>query len=244
MFPEAIQFRDIHATLGNPWWPPAPGWWLLLAALLLLALGLWRFDLLWRLRLPVPTLRLGSWRWEAARELRRLRRDLATAPIKDSACGLSELLRRIAMARHGRAACAGLNGADWLGWLATHDPRGFDWPGRGKLLLNAPYAPPGQSEPARAVLLDLIDASMNWVVAGNPKPSKTAAGQAAPSQATRAMAWLQVRLPWRSRSTGLLASSDSTVAAAAGANSPADATDRPADAADGPADAAGARGSG
>jgi hypothetical protein len=177
MFPEAIQLRDIHATLGNPWWPPAPGWWLLLLAFGLLALVLWRFDLVWRLRVPIPLVTLGNWRWDAGRELRRLRRDLESASLKDSASELSELLRRIAMARHGRSACAGLNGTDWLGWLTEQDPKGFDWQERGRLLLNAPYAPPRHAEADRAALFQLIDAAMEWVVAS--ESSKDLAGSSA-----------------------------------------------------------------
>jgi hypothetical protein len=169
VFPEAIQFRDIHETLGNPWWPPAPGWWLLLLAVALLALALWRFDLLWRLRVPIPMVTLGTWRWDAGRQLRRLRRDLQSRSLKDSAAELSELLRRIAMARHGRSACAGLNGTDWLDWLTKQDPMGFDWQDQGRLLLNAPYAPPRPAETERSALLALIDAAMEWVAARDPK---------------------------------------------------------------------------
>ena len=176
MFPEATQLRDIDAFLGNPWWPPAPGWWLLLAALALLALALWRLDLVWRLRVPIPLITLGSWRWDAGRELRQLRRNAAAASVKDTASELSALLRRIAMARHGRNACAGLHGEYWLAWLAEHDPKGFDWRDQGRLLLAAPYAPPAGTEAELHVLLRLIDAAMDWVVAGQPKPVRVDSG--------------------------------------------------------------------
>jgi hypothetical protein len=173
MFPEVQQLRDIHAAMGNPWWPPAPGWWLLLALLLLLALVIWRFDSVWRLRVPIPMVTLGTWRWDAGGALRRLRRDADSAAVKDTASALSELLRRIAMARHGRAACAGLHGEDWLAWLSAHDPKGFDWRASGQVLLNAPYAPPSQIDSERAALKRLIDAATDWVVAGHPKPERT-----------------------------------------------------------------------
>ena len=87
-------------------------------------------------------LRIGSWRWDAARQLRALRQRAATQDPKLTAGDLSELLRRVAMARLGRDACAGLAGEDWLAWLADQDPRGFDWRSKGRLLLDAPYAPP------------------------------------------------------------------------------------------------------
>ena len=54
---------------------------------------------------------------------------------------LSELLKRIAMARHGRVACAGLQGQAWLDWLSAQDPNGFDWRQHGQPLIHAPYAP-------------------------------------------------------------------------------------------------------
>jgi hypothetical protein len=174
MFPEAQQLRDIHAAMGNPWWPPAPGWWLLLALLVLLALLAWRFDASWRLRVPIPMVTLGSWRWDAAGALRRLRRDADSAEVKETASALSELLRRIAMARHGRAACAGLHGDDWLDWLALHDPKGFDWRTQGRLLLDAPYAPPSDVvADERVALRRLIDAAMDWVGASDPKPARS-----------------------------------------------------------------------
>ena len=221
MFAEANQFRDIDAALGNPWWPLAPGWWLLLAGLVLLALALWRFDLVWRLRLPIPMVTLGSWRWEAGRELRRLRRDATSASIKHSAAELSELLRRIAMARHGRGACAGLHGTDWLGWLATHDPKGFDWLGRGKLLLNAPYAPAARAETERAVLIGLIDAAMEWVVAGDPKPARASSRHPAARVISKLKAQL-ARLPKRRRSLPVANSSGAEINIAS--SSAADAT--------------------
>ena len=201
MFPEATQLRDIDAALGNPWWPLAPGWWLLLAVLALLALALWRFDLVWRLRLPIPLITLGSWRWDAGRELHRLRRDAAAVSVKDTASALSELLRRIAMARHGRNACAGLYGEDWLDWLSEHDPKGFDWRQQGRLLLAAPYAPPARTDAEGKTLLCLIDAAMDWVIAGRPKPDQVDSG----SRSRRAAAWLMTPFS-RSRGPGRAAS--------------------------------------
>lgn len=198
MFPEPTQLRDIDAALGNPWWPLAPGWWLLLAALVLLALALWRFDLLWRLRVPIPLITLGSWRWDAGRALRRLRYKASTTSIKDTAAGLSELLRRIAMARHGRNACAGRHGEDWLAWLAEQDPKGFDWRAHGRLLLAAPYAPPARTEADLNTLLRLIDAAMEWVVAGRPKPARVDSLARSRFHPLGIRAWLS-RLGWFGR---------------------------------------------
>ena len=81
--------------------------------------------------------------------------------VKVLAARLSELLRRIAIARCGRDRCAGLNGETWLAWLADHDPDGFDWRARGRLLLELPYAPPGETGD-RPELYKLIDAALAW----------------------------------------------------------------------------------
>lgn len=163
MFPGVEQLRDIHGIQGVSWWPPGLGWWLLTAAVSGAAFLIWRFRA--RLRLvvpPVPFITVGSWRWDAARRLRDLRKRADTQDNKQTAGELSELLRRIAMARLGRDACAGLTGEDWLAWLADHDPKGFDWARRGRVLLAAPYAPPADAERARE-LSALIDAAYDWL---------------------------------------------------------------------------------
>jgi len=169
---DATQLRDIHVNMGHPWWPPAPGWWLLLGAVVLLGLLLWRYDPRWRLYVPLPVITLGTWRWEAAQGLRAIRRRLEQEPVKQAAVDLSELLRRIAMARHGRAACAGLNGADWLAWLTANDPRGFDWSRDAQMLLTAPYAQPAAPITQREAISRLLDAAMEWVAAPDPKPPR------------------------------------------------------------------------
>jgi hypothetical protein len=163
MYPGVEQLRDIHGIQSVPWWPPGPGWWLLAAAVLALAFLTWRFRAQIRLRVPpLPFFTVGSWRWDAARRLRDLRRRARTQDGKQTAGELSELMRRIAMARLGRDACAGLSGEDWLAWLGGNDPKGFDWQQQGRLLVHAPYAPPGDLGRSRELLL-LIDAAYDWV---------------------------------------------------------------------------------
>jgi hypothetical protein len=166
MEPFAYQLRDIHGPDPVSWWPPAPGWWLLALAVVL---GLW---LLWRLLplLRIPVIVDLTWRWDAARQLRELRRRVRkNQDPKESAAELSELLRRIAMARLGRKACAGLTGRDWLAWLQDNDPRNYAWAERGDLLLDLPYAPPGSASAERKQLLGLIDAAQNWVAREDKK---------------------------------------------------------------------------
>lgn len=171
----ASQLRDIRGLDPVSWWPPATGWWLVAASVLLLLLLAWRWRGSLRLRIPpIPVLRIGSWRWDAARQLRALRHRAATQDPKLTAGDLSELLRRVAMARLGRDACAGLAGEDWLAWLADQDPRGFDWKTKGRPLLDAPYAPPAATARLAAggggplgsprEWLELIDAAYQWVL--------------------------------------------------------------------------------
>ncbi len=159
MQPQVYQLRDIHGLDPIPWWPPAPGWWLLAAGIIL---GLWlAYRLFPHLR---PRALVGlTWRWDAARHLRELRRRVPRQEAKQSAAELSELLRRIAMARCGRDACAGLTGKDWLQWLSDNDPRQFDWSTQASIMLNLPYAPPGSSDTEKKHILALIDAAHNWL---------------------------------------------------------------------------------
>jgi hypothetical protein len=88
--------------------------------------------------------------------------------LKQTAGELSELVRRIAIARLGRESCAGLTGEDWLDWLGGHDPKGFDWTRRGRVLLSAPYAPPAKADRPEE-LLALIDAAYDWVATEDKK---------------------------------------------------------------------------
>jgi hypothetical protein len=148
--------RDIHGIDTVSWWPPAPGWWLLLLGLLLAVYAVW-----WLLeqRRLYP---LGRWQKDARRRLLHLKRRLKSAPTKEIAGELSELLRRIAIARCGRSKTAALTGDRWLAWLHNNDESDFDWQEHGQLLLQLPYAPPGR-ESDRAALGKLIDAAVHWV---------------------------------------------------------------------------------
>lgn len=159
--PELLHLRDIRGLDPVGLWPPAPGWLLLLLLLILLPLLLpmiargYRY---WRL------LAREDWRRDAVERLHALQRRVAREEPKVVAAELSELLRRIAVARCGRDACAGLHGDRWLDWLADHDPHGFDWRRHGPLLLELPYAPPpvdGGADHA-VELRELIKATRAW----------------------------------------------------------------------------------
>ncbi len=152
-----VRLRDIRGLDEVSWWPLASGWWLvaLLTVVLLFALAMWLRNLR---RYPA-----GSWRRHAWRQLRDLRQQARRMPAQQLAGELSELLRRIAIARLGRAHAAGLSGEHWLAWLQEHDPAGFDWAQRGRPLLTLPYAPPESGQDSTVQLLPLIDAAFAWV---------------------------------------------------------------------------------
>jgi hypothetical protein len=170
-----VQLRDIHGLDPISWWPPATGLWvgLLLAVLLLILLIL----LVRHLVLYPP----GSWRSAARSAVRELQRKRSQLSPKETVSQLSELLRRISMARFGREGLASLTGKEWLEWLQQSDSSGFPWSEKGAILINLPYAPddqkvePGEIDELAGATLDLIGSSredarrqkLRWKVASD-----------------------------------------------------------------------------
>ncbi len=150
------QLRDIHGLDPISWWPPATGIWvgLLLGVLFLLLLSL----LVRHLILYPP----GSWRGAARAAVRQLQRRRREQTPKQTLSELSELLRRIAMARFGREGLARLSGREWLEWLQESDPSGFPWVEKGELLTTLPYAPDDQQVDPRRID-ELIDATLTLI---------------------------------------------------------------------------------
>jgi len=160
--PSAVnQLLDIRGLDSASWWPPAIGWWLVAVAIIAALMLLQRVVQYLRRRPP-------RWQRDALRHLHGLRRRARKQDPKQTAGELSELLRRIAMARFGRAACAGLAGETWLRWLEDRDPTGFRWNDRGRILLDLPYAPPEVVSDPKA-LHPLIDAALIWAVASKER---------------------------------------------------------------------------
>jgi hypothetical protein len=126
--------RPYHMPDSVGWWPPAPGWWLLLAlviAALAAAVGWWR---------------RGRRRSAPVRQAERELDALWAAFERDGdahvlARGCSRLLRRLAVARFGRRAVAGLTGEAWLAFLDERGGGGTFRQGSGRSLLEAPYRP-------------------------------------------------------------------------------------------------------
>ena len=157
--------RDIHGLDAVPWWPLAIGWWYLIAMILISAVVI--ATTYWLMRYA-PWL---GWRRDAYRQLRALKKALPGEDPREVASRLSELLRRIAMARSGRRIAAGLTGENWLHWLAQQDSSSFNWERRGRVLLRAPYMPPAMAV-ERAELAALIRAAMRWIDATQPSRTR------------------------------------------------------------------------
>ncbi|GEM_PF-1664563 len=148
--------RDIHGLDSISWLPLAPGYWLILLGLI---------ALIWFIR---AGLRRGDWRVDARQVFLRLKQRRNRLTPKELAAEFSELLRRVAMARYGREACAGLQGAEWLEWLEANDPKGFSWTDTGKVLLSLPYAPP-QAATNTEEMPALFRALRHWINAELPQ---------------------------------------------------------------------------
>jgi hypothetical protein len=129
------QLAPAHAPPAPGWWPPAPGWWGLALSVLLLAGGL----VYWLRRASRQPRRI------ALRELARL--EQGSGDDVQLARELEHLMRRYALAVHGREAVAGLSCEDWLAFIVAHG--GASLSGEtGRNLLRAAYGSPGSADRA------------------------------------------------------------------------------------------------
>ena len=156
----SAHLRDIQGIDAVSAWPPAPGWWLLLAATIITII-IARF-LIIHYKQKEHRQKL-SWRKDARRQLKFLKQKLDNTNGKATTSQLSELVRRIAIARFGRKPCAGLHGNNWLVWLTQHDPNNFDWENHGAALITLTYAPP-DSKVDPAVVKTMINAALEWTI--------------------------------------------------------------------------------
>jgi len=149
------QLDDIKGLDAISVWPLAPGWWALLALCVILSAT----GIIFYLRRCAWQ---RSWRKDAAQSLSELEEELNAENAQATISTLSAILRRIAIRKFSRSDCAGLQGDQWLQWLQVHDPRHFDWPQTGTLLIDAPYTPPnGKVNPDE--VRELIRAAVKWV---------------------------------------------------------------------------------
>lgn len=155
MNPLLEQLHDIEGLDLISAWPLASGWWMVIFLISFIFIAVVGYVLIrilfWR-----------SWRGDTLRKLMELEKNLSEETSLLTAIYLSQYLRRIALKRHRRGDFAGLAGDAWLEWLAKNDPKKFDWKNKGKLLVDAPYAP-WDSVFSTETLKDLIQAVKGWV---------------------------------------------------------------------------------
>lgn len=110
--------RDIHLPSAVGLWPLAPGWWVLIGLALAIVAGV-------LLHLRARARRARTWEAESRRELDHLASEYAdTGDEQALAKGLSELLRRAALAREAAADVAALHGEAWSAYWAAHSEIG------------------------------------------------------------------------------------------------------------------------
>lgn len=154
------QLRDIREPDAVSPWPPGPGWWLTIVLVLLAAAA--ARALLRHWHWSPRRLRFNQrWQRDASRQLHDLKHRLDTGDSRALADEFAALLRRIAVARHGRPACASLTGQEWVGWLSANDPAGFDWTQHRRLLSDLAYAPPSNVDHSDELRV-LIQAALAW----------------------------------------------------------------------------------
>lgn len=114
----ALALEDIVLPATISWWPPAPGWWILtiFCLVLLVALaGLLRRR--WYAR---------AYQRQALNELKQYQQQYQQHQDLAALCrDINRLLKRVAIARFGKAAVAHLSGNAWLDFLQHNGPPDF-----------------------------------------------------------------------------------------------------------------------
>jgi hypothetical protein len=125
--------RDIHTPPAVPWWPPAVGWWVLIGLLVgAAAWGHWY----WRRR------RRGMVQQAALQVLARAQEEFRhSGDAVQLAAQISQLLRRVAVAKFPDLKPGGLTGQDWLDFLDLTGGTTQFSQGVGRVLLTGPYQP-------------------------------------------------------------------------------------------------------
>ncbi|MDP3562467.1 MAG: DUF4381 domain-containing protein [Legionellaceae bacterium] len=135
------QLRDIHLPAEiNHWWPLAPGWYILMLFLIITSTS--------AIFLTKRYLSRQYIKKQALNVLTTIEKEQRMTPNSQRAsAAVSELLKRVALARYSREEIAGLHGEDWLTFLLSHDVKNAqdrDWSSIRKALLEYPYQPPHQ----------------------------------------------------------------------------------------------------
>ncbi|TVQ50138.1 MAG: DUF4381 domain-containing protein [Gammaproteobacteria bacterium] len=153
--PDSLPLRDIHLPAETLTSPLLPGGLGLLAALAALAALLGLAVLGWRRR---------DRRAPARAALAAIERQRAAAPTDPAwLIGLSELLRRTALARYPRAEVAGLTGEQWRAFLAAEGGAPGFAAAPGRWLVEGPYREQVSVPEAEAAAL--LAAARRWLEA-------------------------------------------------------------------------------
>lgn len=151
--------RGYHWPEPVSWWPPAPGWWLLAGVLIALT-GL----VSWKIRQKRRRLEAAD---VALKELSALQAAYEAKPEDGAALarGVSQLLRRFALARFPARDVAGLTGPRWLAFLDAHGGESAFSKGPGRVLSEAPYR-------ARATFSaqSLLSLAKRWIERNQVRP--------------------------------------------------------------------------
>ena len=103
---DLTELKGLHYPLQPSWWPLAWGWYVILGGILLLALII----VFKRMRSPLTY---------ANREMKKIQKSSPDKQLKL----LSQLLKRVAMARCGREAIAPLSEDAWQEFLLASAPK-------------------------------------------------------------------------------------------------------------------------
>lgn len=140
-----LDLRDIHAPPLPEFWPPAPGWWI--AAVVVT--GLLVFILLHGYR----RYRLHRQCRQVLATLEGLAADYSEDTASGFVCGVSALLRRVALLRFPRRQVAALFGMEWCRFLDETGGNGAFCQGAGQVLATGPYTARVEVEPEQLIAL-------------------------------------------------------------------------------------------
>ena len=159
------QLRDIQTPQVSAW--PAPGWWLLSGAIALVLI----IAFIWR-----GNRRRAGWLRQARAELLAIEQAMGEVPATQSLAALSQLTRRVVLARSPRTKVASVQGEAWLELLDKLCGEPVFTQGYGKLLASGPYQQ--SSACGEEELAGLTDAVERLIDAAARQPALSTAAQA------------------------------------------------------------------
>jgi NhaP-type Na+/H+ or K+/H+ antiporter len=150
-----LKLRDIQGIDPISFWPLAMGWWILIAVFAGTLISLTTI-------LTIRRRRNRRWQYQVLNELSTLSSKITATNSQSIAIQFSGIMRRVAMHRFSRNACAGLEGEAWLKWLTENDRSQFSWVQNSSFLVLAPFAPNGTQFDVSSIQ-KTIRAAKAWV---------------------------------------------------------------------------------